>query len=127
VAAAIAAAGTAPVGPASAGPASGGPATAGSVAPGSAGCGERPDPVDLLARLGYEPVLDGAEIRLRNCPFGVVAHAFPPLVCGLNLSLVEGVLAGGGFAANAAARIDPGPDGCCVAVRLANVKITDVD
>ncbi|GIJ45894.1 ArsR family transcriptional regulator [Virgisporangium aliadipatigenens] len=72
------------------------------------------DPVALLTELGYEPYLDGADVRLRNCPFGTVAAAFPPLVCGLNLALIEGVLDGSGCAP----RLDPRPEGCCVAIRL---------
>jgi predicted ArsR family transcriptional regulator len=71
----------------------------------------------LLARLGYEPVADGADIRLRNCPFGAVAHDFPPLVCGLNLALIRGALEAAGRPVDAA-RLDPRPEGCCVAVRL---------
>ncbi len=88
---------------------------------GTAGSGTA-DPVSLLEQLGYEPVVEpgaagGAEIRLRNCPYGVVAHAFPPLVCGMNLSLIQGVLAAAGLPDDAA-RLDPRPDGCCVAIRL---------
>jgi len=75
------------------------------------------DPVALMDELGYEPFVDGADLRLRNCPFGTVAAAFPPLVCGLNLALVEGVLDGAGLPAGCA-RLDPRPEGCCVAIRL---------
>jgi predicted ArsR family transcriptional regulator len=74
------------------------------------------DLLDHLATLGYEPVPDGADIRLRNCPFGAVAHEFPPLVCGLNLAYIRGMLAGAGCAEDAA-RLDARPDGCCVAIR----------
>jgi predicted ArsR family transcriptional regulator len=45
-----------------------------------------------------------------------VAHEFPPLVCGLNLGLVRGMLAGCGRP-ESDARLDPGPAGCCVAIR----------
>src|SRR5581483_11235202 len=45
-----------------------------------------------LAELGYEPVADAeGAIRLRNCPFHALASAYPPLVCGLNLALLEGL------------------------------------
>lgn len=74
------------------------------------------DLVEHLASLGYEPVVEGGEVRLRNCPFGMVANDFPPLVCGLNLGLVRGMLAGRGRS-EADARLDPGPTGCCVVVR----------
>jgi len=72
---------------------------------------------DVLARLeelGYEPFEDeDRTIRLRNCPFHALAQANPPLVCGLNLALLEG-LAGEGV------RLDPGPTGCCVAIPSKN-------
>lgn len=79
------------------------------------------DLVEHLAGLGYEPVVDESEIRLRNCPFGTVAHEFPPLVCGLNLGLVRGMLAGCGRP-ESDARLDPGPAGCCVAIRRGESK-----
>jgi predicted ArsR family transcriptional regulator len=79
------------------------------------------DLVEHLAGLGYEPVVDGSDIRLRNCPFGTVAHEFPPLVCGLNLGLVRGMLAGCGRPADDA-RMDPGPTGCCVVIRARHSK-----
>lgn len=66
-----------------------------------------------LAALGYEPVADGSGVRLRNCPFGTVAEEFPPLVCGMNLALVRGMLAGGGLP-ESRAELDPSPEGCCV-------------
>lgn len=71
------------------------------------------DPVGHLEALGYEPVADGPDLRLRNCPFGSVADEFPPLVCGMNLALVRGMLAGAGLPEERAV-LDPGPTGCCV-------------
>jgi predicted ArsR family transcriptional regulator len=70
-----------------------------------------------LAALGYEPT-DGADgtVRLRNCPFRTVAQAYPPLVCGLNLALIEGLVGDDGHVA----RLDPGPEGCCVTVACKN-------
>ena len=73
------------------------------------------DPADHLAGLGYEPFLDGPAIRLRNCPFGTEADEFPPLVCGMNLALVRGMLAGAGLP-ETDAEIDPTPSGCCVRI-----------
>jgi len=66
-----------------------------------------------LEALGYEPEpADGnGTIRLRNCPFHVLAQAYPPLVCGLNLALLQGLVGDG-----ARARLDPGPEGCCVVI-----------
>jgi predicted ArsR family transcriptional regulator len=70
---------------------------------------------DLRARLveqGYEPVDDDATLRLRNCPFHRVADAFPPIVCGMNLALLQALAekAEPGWTA----RIDPTPHHCCV-------------
>jgi predicted ArsR family transcriptional regulator len=79
------------------------------------------DLVEHLTGLGYEPVVEDGEIRLRNCPFGTVAHEFPPLVCGLNLGLVRGMLAGCGRSEDDA-RLNPGPTGCCVAIRQPESK-----
>jgi predicted ArsR family transcriptional regulator len=63
-----------------------------------------------LAALGYEPYEDADRtIRLRNCPFHALAQAYPGLVCGLNLALLQG-LAGD-------AQLDPGPTGCCVVIK----------
>jgi predicted ArsR family transcriptional regulator len=76
------------------------------------------DPAAHLEALGYEPFLDGPAVRLRNCPFGVVAEEFPPLVCGMNLALVRGMLAGAGLP-ESAAESDPSPAGCCVKVTVA--------
>ena len=71
--------------------------------------------VSTLAAQGYQPYLDGPVIRLRNCPFHVLADDHPPLICGMNLALVQGLLeevAAGGLAA----RLDPQPGDCCVVV-----------
>ncbi|GGT79927.1 helix-turn-helix transcriptional regulator [Actinomadura citrea] len=68
---------------------------------------------DVLAGRGYEPVLDddGAVLRMRNCPFHTVAEQFPPLVCGMNLALLEGLAEG----SRVRVRMDPRPGWCCVA------------
>lgn len=67
--------------------------------------------VDALAERGYEPRRQGAEIRLRNCPFHALAREFPPLVCGMNLALLGGLL---GESSGWQARMDPRPGECCV-------------
>lgn len=73
--------------------------------------------IGRLAALGYEPT-DGTDgtVRLRNCPFHALARAYPPLVCGLNLALLEGLVGEGGHVA----RLDPGPAGCCVTITSKN-------
>jgi predicted ArsR family transcriptional regulator len=66
---------------------------------------------ELLTGHGYAPVLDGPErIVLRNCPFRRVAEQFPPVICGMNLALVSGLLDGSEWTA----RMDPAPGRCCV-------------
>jgi predicted ArsR family transcriptional regulator len=66
-----------------------------------------------MTACGYEPVADGGTVRLRNCPFHVLAEEFPPLVCGMNLALIEGMLDGLG-ATGWRADTDPVPGHCCV-------------
>jgi len=73
--------------------------------------------IERLAALGYEPAEDtDGTVRLRNCPFHAMAQAYPPLVCGLNLALLEGLVGDGGQVA----RLDPEPVGCCVAITSKN-------
>jgi predicted ArsR family transcriptional regulator len=69
------------------------------------------DVAALLAERGYEPVAeDGGVLRMRNCPFHRLAEEFPPLVCGMNLALLEGLLEETGYTA----RMDARPGWCCV-------------
>ncbi|WP_395364170.1 helix-turn-helix transcriptional regulator [Streptomyces sp. YH02] len=104
----------------------------GSAAP----CGDLEEAMKTLAARGYEPHLeatrtpDAAEatgttgaaddikdaalvLRMRNCPFHAVAERFPPLVCGMNLALLEGLLGADGAVR---ARMDARPGECCVVV-----------
>jgi hypothetical protein len=48
----------------------------------------------VLAERGYRPYRDGPDLRLRNCPFHTLAVDHPPLVCGMNLALLQGLLDG---------------------------------
>jgi predicted ArsR family transcriptional regulator len=70
----------------------------------------------LLAARGYEPrsEADGGALRLANCPFHALSEQYPALVCGMNLALVEGLLA---QADGLQAGMDPRPGLCCVAIR----------
>ncbi|MBF6131401.1 helix-turn-helix domain-containing protein [Nocardia otitidiscaviarum] len=68
---------------------------------------------EVLAARGYEPFDEDGVLRMRNCPFHALAEAYPPLVCGMNLALLEGLL---GDSDRVRARIDPRPGLCCVAV-----------
>jgi predicted ArsR family transcriptional regulator len=71
-----------------------------------------------LTQRGYEPYQDEARVRLRNCPFNSVAREFPVVACGMNLALLEGLLAGIGLTETHLARLDPHPGGCCVIIDL---------
>ncbi len=91
-------------------------------------CGGLAEAMELLAARGYEPHLEAGEageggeggegglggvVRMRNCPFHVVAERFPPLVCGMNLALLEGLIGPDG---PVRARMDARPGECCVVV-----------
>jgi predicted ArsR family transcriptional regulator len=70
----------------------------------------------VLDERGYEPRETGeGEIRFGNCPFHALVDEHRDLVCGMNLALAEGVLAGSGDE-RASARLDPQPGFCCVAI-----------
>ena len=71
--------------------------------------------VGALSAQGYQPYQEGVEVRLRNCPFHVLASRYPPLICGMNLALVEGLLEGAAVT-SLRARLDPRPEECCVAL-----------
>jgi predicted ArsR family transcriptional regulator len=68
-----------------------------------------------LTQQGYEPSRDDGVIRLRNCPFHQLAERHRDVVCGMNLALVEGVVAGLGADAWHPV-LDPRPGHCCVAI-----------
>ncbi|MEU9107198.1 helix-turn-helix domain-containing protein [Streptomyces xanthophaeus] len=102
-------------------------------------CGGLTEAVEVLAARGYEPYWEAADrgpdagggraadggdadreagaaarvIRMRNCPFHAVAEHFPPLVCGMNLALLQGLFGEGG---PVRARLDPRPGECCAVV-----------
>ncbi|MBB5872698.1 putative ArsR family transcriptional regulator [Allocatelliglobosispora scoriae] len=74
------------------------------------------DRVEFLTQRGYAPSTapDGT-ITLRNCPFAAAAREFPPLICGMNLALLEGITEGAGWPGEA--RLDPAPGRCCVTLK----------
>ncbi|MEU8174775.1 transcriptional regulator [Microbispora hainanensis] len=71
------------------------------------------DLVEVLRARGYEPYEEDGRVRLRNCPFHVLADSHPLLVCSMNLALCEGMLAGLGET-GVVATLDPSPEECCV-------------
>ena len=74
---------------------------------------------EALAARGYRPREASREIRLGNCPFDALVADHRPLVCGMNLAIAEGLVAGIGVR-NLAARLDPRPGDCCIAIRRAD-------
>lgn len=71
--------------------------------------------VRALEGAGYEPITDShGTIRLRNCPFDALAEAHRTLVCGTNLAMADGIVAGVG-AADTRPVLDRQPGFCCVA------------
>jgi predicted ArsR family transcriptional regulator len=78
------------------------------------------EPVEALAERGYAPVDRDGTIVLRNCPFHVVAHEFPPLICGMNLALVQGMAEAGGW--TCAPTLDPAPGRCCVTLESSKIN-----
>ena len=71
--------------------------------------------VGVLRDHGYEPRLVDDDVCLTNCPFDRLAAEHTELVCGMNLALVDGVLAGLNID-RMSARLEPQPGFCCVKV-----------
>ena len=69
----------------------------------------------VLADLGYEPQSDAAGLKLANCPFHSLAADYTELVCGLNLNLINGLLAELGRPA-LRAELAPEEGWCCVRI-----------
>ena len=81
-----------------------------------AGAESDSDIVEALRNSGYQPdVGHDGRVSLRNCPFHMVARDHLDVVCGLNLRLVEGIIAGCDHP-RAHAELTPSPDRCCVVV-----------
>ncbi|MGV0836001.1 helix-turn-helix transcriptional regulator [Mycolicibacterium thermoresistibile] len=81
-----------------------------------AGAAAAGDVFAALKSCGYRPAVgDDGSIALRNCPFHAVARDHTEVVCGLNLRLIEGIVAGCDDP-GARPRLDPHPDRCCVVV-----------
>ncbi|MFB4279992.1 MULTISPECIES: helix-turn-helix transcriptional regulator [unclassified Nonomuraea] len=80
----------------------------------------RGEPVErVLSERGYEPYAEEGTLRLRNCPFHVLAEEQPLLVCSMNLALCQGLLEGLGDDPGRAA-LDPRPGECCVTLSKTN-------
>ncbi|MDQ2881467.1 MAG: helix-turn-helix domain-containing protein [Actinomycetota bacterium] len=90
----------------------------------SAGDGDTRDTVlRVLEEYGFEPRVagrpEGGDVTLVNCPFRTLAQAHTELVCGMNLSLLDGLLDGLG-STGLTAHLDPTPPHCCVRLEPAD-------
>jgi predicted ArsR family transcriptional regulator len=83
---------------------------------GNAKLGARPAVKAALRDYGYEPrTADDGSVELHNCPFHQLVASHQELVCGMNLALVQGLIAGMD-AAGLPPRLDPKPGRCCVVI-----------
>jgi len=73
----------------------------------------------LLDECGYEPARVNGEVRLRNCPFDALATECRPLVCGMNLALLRGMLAAARTRGVRAELRAPDAGSCCVILKTA--------
>ena len=86
---------------------------------GRQGAGEGTGLLEALELRGYEPtVTDIGDVHLRNCPFHQLAQRHVELICGLNHSLLRGVLAGYGEDPDRA-ELAPHTGRCCVIIHSA--------
>ncbi len=68
-----------------------------------------------LLEHGFTPRSEpDGDVSLRNCPFHQLAQVYTKVVCGMNLSFVQGIVQGAGQ--DRAVTLDPGPDRCCVLI-----------
>jgi predicted ArsR family transcriptional regulator len=68
----------------------------------------------VLAERGYEPYVEGDEIRLHNCPFHHLVGKHRELVCGLNFALLDAAV---GSCPGYCAVLEPHDERCCVTLR----------
>lgn len=71
---------------------------------------------EVLGAHGYEPRTSDTRIDLTNCPFDALAREHTELVCGMNVSVVAGVLDELGCH-RLEAVLEPEPGLCCVKAR----------
>jgi predicted ArsR family transcriptional regulator len=70
----------------------------------------------VLSGQGYEARVGAGVVELANCPFDALARRHTSLVCGLNVSFVQGVADGLGCR-GVTAHLEPAPGACCVKLR----------
>jgi predicted ArsR family transcriptional regulator len=67
----------------------------------------------VLEDYGFHPRVEDDDIILRNCPFHALAQQHTELVCGMNLSLLDGLL-DALATTGLTGRLQPSPPHCCV-------------
>jgi predicted ArsR family transcriptional regulator len=80
--------------------------------------------VGVLEEAGFEPRVTDGVVALANCPFHALAQQQTELVCGMNLRLLDGVLAGVQDAGLVAV-LRPEPGMCCVRLEPAGPGAPD--
>ena len=71
------------------------------------------DVAEAVNPYGFEPRISDQHLTLQNCPFQALSQEQPELICGMNLHLQKGVVAGIG-AKRVTAALNPAPGRCCV-------------
>jgi predicted ArsR family transcriptional regulator len=75
--------------------------------------------LEALDEHGYQPVTEeGGDVRLRNCPFHLLAEEHRELVCGMNVAMLGGLCGSAGYRAT----LDPEPGWCCVRLQDSKTK-----
>jgi predicted ArsR family transcriptional regulator len=69
--------------------------------------------IRILEEYGFEPLVEGDDVTLANCPFHTLAQEYTEIVCGMNLRLLDGLL-DGLAPSGLTARLDANPPNCCV-------------
>jgi predicted ArsR family transcriptional regulator len=83
----------------------------------SEGAGDvRASLASVLGDAGYAPFERDGELRMLNCPFHELAQRHRAVTCGMNLAMLQGLMAGAGLPPEDA-RLDVQPGMCCVAIR----------
>lgn len=83
---------------------------------------ERSRALQVLDAYGFEPRPDGTDVVLANCPFHTLAQQHTELICAMNLSLLNGLLAALART-ELSARLAPQPGHCCVRLQPSSHSI----
>lgn len=82
---------------------------------------------DALIATGYEPRTVDGDIVLDNCPFHRLAQRHTELVCGINLSFMQGVLGAVDDDQGYRVQLRPCPGRCCVVLEHPSAPSAEAD